>query len=79
MTSSEKPIHTGPPPGDDPRTAVAQASTHDGSAAPPAAWRRPTITRFGFDGTLNASGSANDGEGPGPSMASAGPGFSGGG
>jgi hypothetical protein len=69
MTSSDERIHAGPGRAGDPQTAVA----HDRTGGPPGQWLRPTITRFGFDGTLNATGSATDGMGPGPEAATAGP------
>jgi hypothetical protein len=56
MTSSQEPIHPGPKRAGDPPTAVA----HDRTGGPSGQWRRPTITRFGFDGTLAGSGSNSD-------------------
>jgi hypothetical protein len=59
MTSSQESIHAGPGRAGDPQTAVAR----DRTGGPPGQWRRPTITRFGFEGTLSFSGSNSDGEG----------------
>jgi hypothetical protein len=59
-------IDAGPRPADNPQTAPARAPTRDQEhrgVAQRGAWRRPTITRFGFELTLSDSGSVGGNSG----------------
>jgi hypothetical protein len=66
MSRSGDLVNAGPGRAGGPQTPVAHAVAHGGPGGPPGQWRRPTITRFGFDGTLSGSGSNLDGLGPDP-------------
>ena len=70
-------IDGGPLSADGPQTAEADASARDQKhrrGAERAAWQRPTITRFGFELTLEDPGSGGVGAaGPGGPAGPAGP------